>query len=152
MENLTFEDWVSIVFRVVASLSVFAGLIAYVVRIHFKQTYINDKLDSLDKKMDDKFDSLDKKIDDKFDSLDKKIDNVEKRLDDKIDNIAKGLDDKIDNIAKGLDDKIDNLSDSLNARMNRVEDKLDKLFFHLIGMDDHQLKDHREEQRDKNDD
>ena len=65
MENLTFEDWVSIVFRVVASLSVFAGLIAYVVRIHFKQTYINDKLDVYcprklgppPKKMDDRLDS-----------------------------------------------------------------------------------------------
>ena len=112
MENLTFEDWVSIVFRIVASLSVFAGLIAYVVRIHFKQTYINDKLDSLDKKID-------------------------------------GLDTKVDNMEKRLDDKIDNLSDSLNARMNRIEDKLDKLFFHLIGIDDHQLEGHRGEQRDK---
>ena len=123
MESLTFEDWVSIVFRVVASLSVFAGLIAYVVRIHFKQTYINDKLDSLDKKVD---------------GLDKKIDNMENRLDD-----------KIDNIEKGLNGKIDNLSDNLNARMNRVEDKLDKLFFHLIGIDDHQPEDHHGEQKDK---
>ena len=123
MESLTFEDWVSIVFRVVASLSVFAGLIAYVVRIHFKQTYINDKLDSLDKKVD---------------GLDKKIDNMENRLDN-----------KIDNIEKGLNGKIDNLSDNLNARMNRVEDKLDKLFFHLIGIDDHQPEDHHGEQKDK---
>ena len=123
MENLTFEDWISIVFRIVASLSVFAGLIAYIVRIHFKQTYINDKLDSLDKKID---------------GLDKKVDNMEKRLDD-----------KIDNIEKGLNGKIDSLSDNLNARMNRIEDKLDKLFFHLIGIDDHQLEGHRGEQRDK---
>ena len=134
MENLNFEDWVSIVFRVVASLSVFAGLIAYVVRIHFKQTYINDKLDSLDKKVD---------------GLDKKIDNMENRLDDKIDNMENRLDDKIDNIEKGLNGKIDSLSDNLNARMNRVEDKLDKLFFHLIGIDDHQPEGHHGEQRDK---
>ena len=134
MENLTFEDWVSIIFRIVASLSVFAGLIAYVVRIHFKQTYINDKLDSLDKKID---------------GLDKKIDNRENRLDDKIDNIEKGLNGKIDSIEKGLNGKIDNLSGNLNARMDRIEDKLDKLFFHLIGINNQQPEGHHGEQKDK---
>ena len=101
MENLTFEDWVSIVFRVVGVLTIFAGVIAYIVHLHFRQTY-----------------------------ADKRLDNLEEKL---------------DNLGK----KLDNLAITLEARMNRVEDKLDKLFFHLIGIDDHQPKDYRGEQKDK---
>ena len=36
MENLTFEDWVSIVFRVVGVLTIFAGVIAYIVHSTFQ--------------------------------------------------------------------------------------------------------------------
>ena len=101
MENLTFEDWVSIVFRVVGVLTIFAGVIAYIVHLHFRQTY-----------------------------TDKRLDNLEEKLD-------------------NLGQKVDNLAITLEARMNRVEDKLDKLFFHLIGIDDRQPEGHHEEQRDR---
>ena len=84
------------------------------------QCSFNEFRVEIKKELNDKIDSVEQKIDSVELKLNDKIDSVELKLNDKIDSVEQKLNDKIDSVEQKLNDKIDNVQISFNQKLEEV--------------------------------
>ncbi|GFS20352.1 repeat motif-containing protein [Elysia marginata] len=86
---------------------------------------VESKVDSLESNMNDKIHSLDNKMNDTKQSVESKVDSLERNMEDKI----QSLDNKMDDTKQSVESKVDSLENIIHGKLdileNRIEDKID---------------------------
>ncbi len=85
---------------------------------------VNQRIDTLDQKLDQRIDALDQKLDQRIDALDQKLDQRIDALDQKLDQRIVALDQKLDQRTVALDQKLDLSVAGLEHSMAAMEQRL----------------------------
>lgn len=86
---------------------------------------LNTRIDSLDKSLNARIDSMDKSLNARMDSMGYKIDSLDEKVNGRIDSMDKSLNGRIDSMDKGLSGRIDSLKAEVTTEIKRLDEKID---------------------------